>query len=150
MWRKALRSTRRSSVTGLTPAEELAFAQLIKPRSHGEVAEREHRYQTQRDLVVAVLTRLAAKHAHITRMSGTKLAWTEGICIHSPVGQLAWGLAPDREPLFHGLPRWTCAWDRHNASERDARLRKLTALPVADLLAWLNGRSLATRPRTRK
>jgi hypothetical protein len=110
---------------GLMTAEErLAFTlRLTTPRERSEAA-RERRYQAERDLLVAILSRIWPSHI---RPAGNRgIIWTEVVCIHSPAGQLAWGLPPDRAHLFDHLERVPCKWDGHGASERAARLRKLS------------------------
>jgi hypothetical protein len=105
------------------------LAQRIKlPRERSEAA-RERRYQAERDLLVAVLSRIWP--SHITSAARMKLHFSEVVCIHSPVGQLAWGLPPERTHLFDHLERSHCDWDGHGPSERAARLRQLLKTPLA-------------------
>jgi hypothetical protein len=92
-------------------------------------AELEHtakrNYQAERDILVAVLATLWP--AHVTRAKRQSLIWSEVICIHSPAGQLAWGLPVDRLDLFRHLSREPidCTYDGHSVSDRLARLRSL-------------------------
>jgi hypothetical protein len=111
----------------LTAAEfaERLQHKLTTPRERSE-APRERRYQAERDLLVAVLSRIWP--AHITEAAQRTLVWTDVVCIHSPAGQLAWGLPADRAQLFAHLTREACDWDGHTPSQRDARLRALLKL----------------------
>ena len=117
-----------------SPAEVLA-QRLTTPRERSNNA-RERRYQAERDLLVANLSKIAVAlkpldprwSAHITTAARSTLVWSEIVCIHSPVGQLAWGLPMDRAHLFAHLEHATCEWDGHGPSQRDARLRQLLTL----------------------
>lgn len=126
----------RKVVTHPSSAEHKLIAQLAArittPQERSE-AGRERRYQAERDLLVAILSRIWP--AHITRASRRTLVWHDVICIHSPAGPLAWGLPPDRAHLFAHLERAACKWDGHGASERDARLRALLRLDPGDLVS---------------
>jgi len=115
------------TATERTAAEQLAFAlQLRPPRAPGSEHARERRYQAERDLLVAVLSRIWP--SHIAPAGQSKLVWSEVVCIHSPAGKLAWGLPIDRAHWFAHLARTANDWDGHSAGERDRRLRALLTL----------------------
>lgn len=120
---------RKADNGAMTPAEQFQqFRDLLKlpePRNRRSEHARERRYQAERDLLVAVLSRLFP--SHIMPLKGRRI-WTEAVCIHTPAGQLAWGLAVDRLEWFTHLERSANDWDGHSAGERFARLRKLLVL----------------------
>jgi len=135
---------------GLMTAEQrLALAlKLTTPRERTEAA-RERRYQAERDLVVALLSMVWP--AHIKPADRRYLIFSEVVCIHTPAGQIAWGLPPERTFLFDHLERTPCRWDGHGASERAARIRKLLRhlTPVGPPAPDADPRSPAT-PRARR
>lgn len=121
---------------------------VATPHERSEAA-RERRYQAERDLLVAVLSRLWP--SHIASAGQHQLVWTDVVCIHSPAGQLAWGLPVDRAHLFAHLDRdESCVWDRHGASERAARLRRLLTLPTLQPVAEPPVAEPSATPRRRK
>jgi hypothetical protein len=119
--------------------------QLLKVQTPRERAEapRERRYQAERDLLVAVLSRFFP--SHITPVNQPSLAWTEVVCIHTPAGQLAWGLPPERMQWFAHLERTASDWDGHRVSERDARLRKLLTIDMPPAKSTPKARRRARR-----
>src|SRR5262245_27040060 len=127
-----------------------AFARgITTPRERAELP-RERRYQAERDLLVAILSRIATDAdfralwtgpAHITRAARPDLITTEMVCIHSPAGEVAWALFPDRAHWFDHLGRSSCKRE-HSASDRVARLRRLLTMDVAP--------ARSTRKKTKK
>jgi hypothetical protein len=135
-----------------TPAQELArrFLQLPRPRNQKSAHARERRWQAERDLLVAVMSRIWP--SHLAQPEGHRMdsLMSEIICIHSPVGQLAWGMPPDHAPWFAHLKHdRTCRWDRHNMGDRMARLRKLLTLHEDELFASRR-RARPGKPTTKK
>jgi hypothetical protein len=130
-----------------TPAQELArrFLQLPEPRKKKSAHARERRWQAERDLLVAVLSRIFP--SHLAQPEGHRMdqLMSEIICIHSPVGQLAWGMPADHASWFAHLKHdRKCRWDRHNMGDRMARLRRLLTIDAQGL------RAAPRRPVTRK
>lgn len=128
----------------LSPAELFARQLNLKTAHERSEAARERRYQAERDLLVAVLSRIWP--SHITTAGRRSIIWSEVVCIHSPAGQLAWGLPPDRQHWFSHLERSACEWDRHGASERAARLRALLKMPTITAEKPKRPRAKATKP----
>jgi len=106
--------------------QQLAFALNLRTARERSEHARERRYQAERDLLVAVLSRIWP--SHITSAGQRKLVWTDVVCIHSPAGPLTWGLPVDRAHWFDHLERRACKWDGTGAGERGARLRALLKL----------------------
>src|SRR5262249_26466111 len=72
-------------------------------------------------------------HAHLAHADKPTLIFSEIVCIHTPAGQLAWGLPMDRAALFdHLVHEESCEWDGHTPAERDARLRELLRMPLGE------------------
>lgn len=126
------KSTTTPATKAPTAAEQLAFALQLRTPHERSAHARERRYQAERDLLVAVLSKIWP--SHIRSAARRTLVWTDVICIHSPAGQLAWGLPVDRAHWFAHLERVACTWDGHSAGERDSRLRALLRLEPGDLV----------------
>jgi len=109
------------------------WERLVEEEESDEL-RRERRYQPDRDAVLALCTRFIQEcrpvgwSAHITPSETEKLSHAQMVCIHSPLGQMAWGLSMERASWFKHLKLTKCRWDKHTANERTARLRKLLTL----------------------
>jgi len=127
--------TPRVSRSNETPAMEFQrrMLGLLAEREDSEHA-RERRYQSDRDLVLALWTRFIQDSrqqgwsAHLTPSETERLALSQMVCVHTPIGQMAWGLSPERTRWFAHLKLSRCKWDKHNAGDRTARGRKLLTL----------------------
>jgi len=92
---------------------------------------RERRYQFERDVLVAVLSKVWP--SHLKQAADDTLLWSEVVCIHSPAGLLPWTVPPDRTVLFAHLEHAdleSCRDDKTSASTRDGRLRELLRMLV--------------------
>lgn len=82
----------------------------------------------ERDLLVAALSQSYPSHRmthHDVNKPVQTQSWRTVICVHTPVGQLAWTIPDERMADFAHLEDSANDWDGATKAERLARLRKL-------------------------
>lgn len=108
-------------------AKDLAAAQARKVTRLERQAKRAFE---ERDELLIALSKIWPAHLMPTKaaalIAGTNEDWLWSLCLHSPVGQLAWSLNNDLAARFSHLDRHEHnEWDGHTAEERSNRLARL-------------------------
>jgi hypothetical protein len=65
--------------------------------------------------------------AHLSTAQHPQKNWKYILCIHTPLGQLAWHLTELEHELFKHLKVRPNDWDKHTTAEKRARIKELGA-----------------------
>lgn len=86
----------------------------------------------ERNKLVAALSHHYPSHLalHNEADASWDADWRTIVCIHAPVGQLAWHVHDSERPLFEHLVFEANDWDGHTTDEKCARLAKLKHHPL--------------------
>ena len=81
---------------------------------------------SERNRLVSVLAALYPSHlCDISTEANPDAKFTAIVCIHTPVGQIAWKLPETEIGLFKGLPRKPNDWDGHTTEQKHERITAL-------------------------
>ena len=89
-----------------------------------EYAKRKAAY-TERNRLVALLTRLWPSGIAKTDIPGWQPQWHNCVYIDTPAGQLSWHYHDEDAGLFAHLPAYAKPWDGHSTEEKYERVGRL-------------------------